>query len=189
MVTYPSKTFVWHNLLWVCAGCNRVKGDRFDLDETGKPLLIDPASEDPWDFLFFEPRTGMITARIDSSTGLPDPKGQYTADLGVLPLNIEPVTEGRRRVYRSLRRAVQGFLERASGGVDSPDSWQSLLEEVRDHDEYGLVNWYFLRDGNEATPFSMLRGKHTKVWQFLVESLFGNQTVGGRVQTCEGALG
>jgi len=57
-VPYPERTFVWENLLWVCAGCNRKKGPRFVLDDQGTPLLIDPTAEDPWNHLFSMPIRG-----------------------------------------------------------------------------------------------------------------------------------
>jgi len=171
MARFSGKTFVWPNMLWLCGGCNQTKGDRFDLDKMGKPLLIDPTTEDPWDYLFFDPHTGIVTARVDPDSGLPDPKGQYTADSGVLPINIEPVTDGRARVYRSLRRAVQRFLDRAPQTADRTALQAELLEEIRDHDDYGLARWYFRRDGRTFPPFSELRNRHEDVWQAITAQL------------------
>ena len=171
IVPYRQKTFLWDNMLWVCGGCNRAKGNRFDLDPQGAPLLIDPTAEDPWDFLFFEPDTGIITARIVGESGSPHPKGQYTADCGVLPLNIEAVTEGRRRTYRSLCRAVRRFLTRALEDTDRSTIPEDVIEEIRDHDDYGLANWYFLKDGQDMPPFSELRQKHRSVWLAITTAL------------------
>jgi uncharacterized protein (TIGR02646 family) len=110
---HKDRTFVWVNLLWVCAGCNRKKGDRFDLDDSGRPCLIDPTAEEPWDFLFYDSHTGILKAKYDPATGQPHPKGQYTTHPDILPLNIESLTEGRQRTTRNLRRAVSTFLARA----------------------------------------------------------------------------
>jgi hypothetical protein len=159
---FSRRTFVWENLLLACGGCNRVKGNRFDLNDQGDPLLIDPTAEDPWNFLFFEPDTGIIVARVDPATGTEDPKGEHTTDPAVLPLNIDPATDGRRRIARSLRRAVHRFLERAE--TESAQALDDLLVELLDHDDYGLLEWYFLRDGQNDPPFSDLRMKHSIAW-------------------------
>jgi len=171
MVPYKQRAFLWENLLWVCSGCNQAKGNRFDLDPDGKPLLIDPTAEDPWDYLFFEPGTGLITARFHADTGTSDPKGEHTADDAILPLNIEAVAEGRKRVSRSLHRAVQRFLTGLSERRDPPELQRELLEEIRDHEHYGLVQWYFLRDGSCLPPFSKLRNGHPGVWQSIVDEI------------------
>ncbi len=75
MTPYRTRAFVWTNLLWTCGGCNRTKGDRFELDRDGQPLLVDPTAEDPWDFLFFDADTGIVTARFRTDTRASDPKG------------------------------------------------------------------------------------------------------------------
>ena len=66
---YREHTFDWLNLLWICAGCNRQKGNQFPLDAHQRPLLIDPTAEDPWDYLLLDSHTGNITARFDPTTG------------------------------------------------------------------------------------------------------------------------
>lgn len=108
---YKSRMFVWANFLLLCQGCQSKKGDRLDLDSEGQPLLIDPTAEDPWDHLFFDSATGMIVPRYDQATDAPDAKGDHTTNPGILPLNIEAVTEGRLRTARNLRRAVNSYLK------------------------------------------------------------------------------
>jgi uncharacterized protein (TIGR02646 family) len=83
---YRQRVFRWDNLLWICAGCNRQKGAWFPLDRQHRPLLIDPTTEDPWDFLYFDGHTGNITARYDPSSGRPHPKGVHSVDPAILPL-------------------------------------------------------------------------------------------------------
>ena len=63
-VPHPSKAFVWLNLLWVCAICNRQKNDAFD------KAMLDPTQEDPLDHLLFSFATGRYAARDDSERGL-----------------------------------------------------------------------------------------------------------------------
>lgn len=168
---YRSQVFVWANLLWICAGCNRQKGNRFELDEYGQPLLIDPTVEDPWEFLFFDSQTGNVTARYDPATGQPNRKGAYTVHPATLPINIEPVTEGRQRTHRNLVRAVHSFLNASMGGTVPGDLLAGLLEAVRDNDDYGLAQWYFQRDGAAEEPFRTLRSGHPDVWATIAEVL------------------
>jgi uncharacterized protein (TIGR02646 family) len=171
MIPYRERTFLWPNMLWLCGGCNRKKGNRFDLDAAGAPLLIDPTAEDPWDYLFFEPDTGMIVARVDPQTGTSHPKGEYTTSPAVLPLNIEAVTDGRRRTYRCLCRAVRRFLDVAHNVGDPSAAEVELLEEVRDHDDYGLLRWYFVKDGSQSSPFIELRRNHESAWRRIIDDL------------------
>ena len=161
---YPQRVFRWENLLWICTGCNRQKGDRLPLDRHRRPLLIDPTAEDPWDFLYFDGHTGNITARYDASSRLPHPKGIQTVDPTLLPLNIEAVTEGRLRTRRNLVRAVRGFLSHGASSSAGGTLEAELLEAVRDNDDYGLALWYFRRDGGTEEPFHTLRASHPDTW-------------------------
>ena len=162
VVPYKDRTFLWDNLLWACAGCNRAKGNRFDLDAAGSPMLIDPTAEDPWDFLFFDTHTGIIKAKCNPDTGQFSAKGKYTTDSGVLPMNIEAVTEGRQRTARNLRRAVATFLDKAP--TDLGIATSELLQVLRDNDDYGLIAWYFLREGSQEEPFRRLKEAYPDVW-------------------------
>jgi uncharacterized protein (TIGR02646 family) len=168
---YRARVFRWDNLLWICTGRNRQKGDRFPLDPRRRPLLIDPSAEDPWDFLYFDGHTGNITARYDPSSGRPHPKGVHTVDPAILPLNIEAVTEGRLRTRRNLVRAVHSFLTRMVSGSDPAVLEAELVEAVRDNDDYGLTQWYFRRDGGTEEPFHTLRVAYPHVWERITLAL------------------
>jgi hypothetical protein len=48
----PLRTFDWRNHLLACSTCNsHEKRDRFPLDQSGRPLLLDPTVDDPFDHL------------------------------------------------------------------------------------------------------------------------------------------
>jgi uncharacterized protein (TIGR02646 family) len=170
-VRYPPRVFRWDNLLWICTGCNRHKGDRFRLNSRGRPLLIDPSAENPWDFLYFDSLTGNITAKYDPVTGRPSRKGAYTVDPATLPLNIEAVTEGRQRTRRNLVRAVSTFLKQVLANPHSPEAEGELLEAIRDNDDYGLSIWYFQGSGAVEMPFAQLRSAYPGVWDAIARSL------------------
>lgn len=166
LARYGDKAFFWLNLLWNCTDCGRHKGDRFPVDAAGAPLLIDPTTEDPWDFLFYDTATGNLAPRFDPSTGLAMPKGEST--LAVLePLLDEAVVEGRRRTQRNLFKAVRAFLNVS----DQPESIRDLFESVHDNEAYGLAHWYVNRDGRTESPFAELRALHPDVWRRIEATL------------------
>ena len=161
---YPQRAFDWENLLLICSGCNRAKGDRFPLDAGKEPLLIDPTAEDPWDHLFFDPVTGNLAPRYGPD-GIPRTKATHTLD--ILPLCDEAITEGRRRSYRRLVGAVRAFLSQYSRGLDAAANSRLVLElrqAVQDSDDYGLGQWAFSRDGACSDPFSALRASYPTIW-------------------------
>lgn len=153
---YPDRTFHWPNLLLACTGCNRAKSDRFPRGEHGEPLLIDPTAEDPWDHLVFDRRTSSITARW-FATGEESPRGVATLEtLG--PLRNEAVERGRRKAVRQLEGLTEAAL--ASGNLD--ELTEALLE-----DDYGLAEWFVLREGSEEPPFSTVRTSRPDLWTLL----------------------
>ena len=67
---YPEKAFDWDNYLLACSNCNsNYKRSRFPLDPGGKPLLLDPIEDDPFDHLFFSPGSGKVKALRQSEKG------------------------------------------------------------------------------------------------------------------------
>ena len=168
---HKSRTFLWANMLWICSGCNLSKSNHFELDGQGRPLLIDPMAEDPGEYLFFDSATGIITAKFDAQTGQPDPKGAYTTNAKVLPLNIECTTDGRQRTVRNLRRAVRHFLHCASNAASPASDQNELWDAIMDNDHYGLALWFFVYDGSQELPFSELRSSYGNVWRFIANLL------------------
>ncbi|MCC7495064.1 MAG: hypothetical protein IT204_22135 [Fimbriimonadaceae bacterium] len=143
---YPRRAFWWRNLLLACDDCQRRKGSRFPMDARHRPLLIDPTRENPWDHLVFVPETCELAARYDGA-GQPSPKGQTTTDPHLLRLNDQAICEQRGRAWRRIRRAVQDTLRRL-GEDETPDVLQrDLVEQLRDADFDGLLEWCLARDG------------------------------------------
>ena len=168
---YPDRAFHWLNMLLACDGCNRKKGDRFCLDATGSPLLIDPTSEDPWLYLFFDSDTGLLAARVDADTGLATPKGEHVTDPEVLPLNIEAVASGRRRTYRNLRRAVEAFMAAAASPRVREAAIIELQQAIEDNSNYGLATWCFVRDGSNEGVFLRFRNQFPDVRRTFLQTM------------------
>lgn len=154
--TFPERLFVWQNLLWVCNPCNRQKGTKFPRTLEGEPLLIDPTSRAPWVHLYFVPETGQVVPRVSPATGEEDAWGRATTDPGLLPLNIESVTESRVRAWRALTRAVRQFIA-SDHGVDA---LADLVEAIAENERPELVDWALVFDGRTLAPFSLFLDHH-----------------------------
>jgi uncharacterized protein (TIGR02646 family) len=153
---YPERMFVWLNLLLCCAECGRFKGDRFPLAD-GMPLLVDPTAEDPWQHLDFDPTTGNIVARFDVEQDRYSTKGVETVKLLQLDQR-EAMASGYKKTLRRLSRVVNEVL-----GQGNPDA-ATLIAELRDADDHGLLAWCFHGSGRNEAPFCDLRERHPNVW-------------------------
>lgn len=160
---YPARAFDWPNLLSGCSACNRLKGTRFPLDAHGQPLLIDPTSEDPWDFLFLDTSTGELAARFDPSLGAYDDKGQHTLEV-IRTLEHEAVVEARGRTFRRLRRAVLAFMATAGPASAAIAREAEMLQEVQELDGDGVVCWCVEHLGKTSPPFSALAASYPGTW-------------------------
>jgi uncharacterized protein (TIGR02646 family) len=143
---YYRRAFRWTNFLLVCDNCNRLKGERFDFHH-GRPKLINPLDEDPWDFLFYEPLTGRLAAAVDSDTGVPSVKGLHTIDPDLLRLNDDVIVRGRQNTYRRPRRSVKHCLDRLAAGAPAASEADELRQAVHDDDDCALAQWYFRKRG------------------------------------------
>lgn len=159
---FPERMFVWPNLLLCCAECGRFKQD-FPLSD-GKPLLIDPTSEDPWLQLDFDPSTGNIVPRFDPAIDDYSVKGSTT--VGILHLDRrEAMAAGYQKTYRRLCALVEAALNQARPTADN------LIRELQETDDHGLLEWCLAGSGQEEYPFQALRDKFPAVWRRCEESL------------------
>jgi uncharacterized protein (TIGR02646 family) len=155
--------FLWQNLILACSGCNRIKSEQFPMGSSGEPLLIDPTAEDPWAHLVFNRETSLLTARWEIASGAEDLKGSTT--LAVLrTLNYEAVSKGRGRIARALAGAVEDFLVLNTAREDADEQ---LRRRVLDNLDYGLAEWFFLREGQDEQPFVTLRAANLPAWAML----------------------
>ncbi|MBN1887670.1 MAG: hypothetical protein JW850_06755 [Thermoflexales bacterium] len=92
-----SRTWNWNNFIWACAECQKHKGSK-------SYGFIDPSKEDPLEFLWICPTTGMIEGLT--------PKGKITVK--ALQLDI-PLRSSRRRKIA----AIIGWAELLVG--ENPD--------------------------------------------------------------------
>jgi hypothetical protein len=111
----PLRAFDWLNHLLACATCNsNHKRDRFPTDADGRPLLIDPTTEDPFEHMTLSLSTDVYYPLSD--------KGIATID--VCGLNRRQLMEGRRRA-----RNIVAFCLREWAATD-PAQRDAKLEKV-----------------------------------------------------------
>lgn len=147
---FPEYIFQWHNLLFSCKTCNLShKGSRFPF-ERFEPLLIDPATEEPWDYFDFEPRLGKIVAIEEAGFN----KAQET--IKIFKLDRESLKIGYKKTYRRLSKVVEDYL-------CTPHD--RLIDALLEADDHGLLGWCFKGLGQHEAPFSDLKARHPAVWQ------------------------
>ncbi len=160
---HPDRMFRWQNLLLCCTECGRFKGNRFPL-QNGAPMLVDPSAEDPWQFLDFDPMTGVIVARYDLAAGAESEKGAETVKLLQLDRR-EALSDGYLKTWRRLKATLETAL-----GQMAPDT-KALIESLRQADDHGLLGWCFAGTGQGLAPFSTLRTRHPDAWAACANTL------------------
>ena len=113
----PLRTFDWLNHLLACSTCNsNLKRDLFPVDDDGRPLLIDPTTEDPFDHLLLTPSLGVyhgLTA-----------KGRET--IAVCGLNRPVLTMGRVQALRVVVMCLEKWAV-ARGTGSTPDMCAAVV--------------------------------------------------------------
>jgi uncharacterized protein (TIGR02646 family) len=153
---FPERMFSWPNLLLCCAECGRYKGDRFPL-QGEQPLLIDPTQEDPWRHIDFDLDTGNLTARYDPQASAYSRKGERTVEILKLDRR-EALAAGHIKTWRRLSKIVRGYL------ADGTPTGGSLVVELVEADDHGLLGWCFDGAGQNEPPFTDLRNRAPEVW-------------------------
>jgi hypothetical protein len=117
----PLRTFDWFNHLLACSHCNsHHKRERFPTDAYGRPLLIDPTAEDPFDHLMLSLSVGeyrALTAR-----------GEQT--IQVCGLNRFPLARARQNVYRLVVLCLRAWAAAVAGaGTYDPAQLLHMIRE------------------------------------------------------------
>jgi uncharacterized protein (TIGR02646 family) len=139
---YPPRMFLWANLLRACKNCNNAKLDHFPI-EAGQHLLIDPASEDPINFILWDFETGRAVL---------NPSEPYRSRANItremFDLDQEPLCEQRRR---KLKRVAYFLARVVREDPISPDLIIRLREELHPSEPWlGIIRQLFLK----SSPYS-----------------------------------
>jgi uncharacterized protein (TIGR02646 family) len=105
---YSDRMFAWPNMLLCCTGCGRdCKGTKFPLDH-GSPALLDPTTDDPWQFLDFSTTTGILFPLVDAH-GRTTTKGEKTVEILKLDKRDE-VNLGYQKSFRRIKRTIDAAV-------------------------------------------------------------------------------
>lgn len=154
---YPGRMFRWTNMLLGCTDCGRIKGSRFPLDAAGRPLMVKPTHDDPWEFLDFDPLTGNLVARFHLHLNGTTQKGDKTVDTLKLDQR-EALAKGYQKSFVRIKEKLAAALV-----APAPDP-QALILELTAADDHGLLGWCFRGNGVNEQPLSDLRQLHPAVW-------------------------
>jgi uncharacterized protein (TIGR02646 family) len=151
---YPEHMFRWENLLLCCGICGRKKGNQFPMAD-GQPLLIDPTSENPWEFLDLDRNTGNIVPRIEPISGEEKPKGRET--VRVLELDRrQSLANGYKRSASRIIQVIEDILEEGLNAAH--------LSQLCEADDHGLLGWFLHGSGQNEPAFSSFRGRFPEAW-------------------------
>lgn len=121
VVRAPLRTFDWHNHMLACSYCNsHHKRDRFPVDEHGRPLLIDPSAEDPFDHLLLSLSVGEYRPLTE--------KGRQSIE--VFGLNRPALARGRQQAFQVVVMCLRQWPGAVSGSsVYQPDLLVHIIRE------------------------------------------------------------
>ncbi|MDR2117742.1 MAG: hypothetical protein LBP87_15295 [Planctomycetaceae bacterium] len=150
---FPEKTFEWNNMLWVCSPCNRKKEHAFPTDRNGHPLIIDPVSENVWEFLYIDQKFGILIPRSD--TEIHKVRAEKTIEiLGLESEEREYLRKCRLKAIQKLKEWINCLTEQLESKTKSREQIIKELEEEKNTSFQPDVVDYFLNGpGQSEKPF------------------------------------
>jgi uncharacterized protein (TIGR02646 family) len=139
---FPARMFQWTNFLKGCKNCNHAKRERFPII-SGIPVLVDPYSEEPLDFLRWDFLTGasLINPNEPMRT-----RGIATRDL--FKLDQEPLREERRQKLLDVLYLLARIVEENPVLDDTKERLRDQLAPNRPW--LGIVRQFFQYPGQWA---------------------------------------
>lgn len=132
---YPSETFSWTNLGYVCAKCNGAKGDKYDEELP----YVNPYEEDPNNFFFFLGE--MIFARKDND------RGKLT-ELDI-EINRPGLLENRRARIKTVRALIDES-QKLSNEALRQAVLNEVQKEIETDKEYSMCTAQFAEHYNSS---------------------------------------
>jgi uncharacterized protein (TIGR02646 family) len=119
--TYPERAFDWDNYLLACSGCNsNYKRDQFPTKH-GKPILLDPTTDDPMEHMVLVPETGEF---VDLT-----PRGAKS--IAVFGLTRETLQRGRALAWALAEQLISAFARhKRDGDIAKAKAIQTLVPDL-----------------------------------------------------------
>lgn len=151
---FPLEAMDWENFLWVCGICNQNKGDRFPPDTEPGERIINPVTENVWEFFFID-EFGNLTPRWRLDLENIDPRADIT--IRVIGLDRDALQQTRQARLHDLREKAQDALRLLANGELTVDDLRQRLNDWRSQPFQPDVADYFLHGpGSTEAPFSEL---------------------------------
>src|SRR5271166_615355 len=151
---FPIEAMDWENFLWICGICNQSKGDRFPPDTEPGERIVDPTTENVWEFFFID-EFGNLTPRWRPDLESIDPRADIT--IRIIGLDRDALQLTRQARLRDLREKAQDALRLLANGELTVDDLRQRLNDWRLQPFQPDVADYFLHGpGRTEDPFSEL---------------------------------
>lgn len=149
---FPEKTFDWENMLWTCTPCNRKKGECFPVDQQ-QPLIIDPVSENVWEFLYIDQKFGMLIPHSDTETH--NNRAEKTIEiLGLESEERDYLRERRLKAIKKLKEWIKRQMKLLESKSKSKEQIiESLKEEKNTSFRPDVADYFLNGPGQTEEPF------------------------------------
>ena len=149
--------FQWLNMILCCSGCGSLKGSKFPR-VNGKPALIDTTVDDPWRFVEYVPLYGTLVPRSKPLFKINAIRAEKTVQILELDKR-EALGAGYQKSYRRIMRTLKAAI------ADSAPDAATLIADLRDDDDHGLLGWIFRGTGASELFVLQMQATHSAVWQ------------------------
>lgn len=148
---FHSEAMAWENFLWVCGICNQAKGERFPPHTEPGGQIIDPVSENVWDFFLMD-EYGNLTPKWRISLDSLDPRA--TSTLKHLALDRAALQQTRQQRIEDLKGRIADSMSLFRTGELTSTQLADRCTEWRSQAFQPDVADYFLfGPGRVESPF------------------------------------
>ena len=148
---FPLRAMAWENFFWTCGICNQSKGDRFPPDTEPGEMLIDPTTENVWEF-FFVDEFGNLAERWRRDLNDIDPRARVT--VRIFALDRDALQQSRQLRLQDLKEKVRDALILLANGLITVADLRRRIGQWQVQPFQPDVADYFLQGpGRDEQPF------------------------------------
>lgn len=140
---YPKWMFHWNNMVLCCWACNHAKGERF-LFQNRRPLLLNPATDEPLDYFVWDLQTGAMESVND-----PARKLRATTTRTHLRLDEESLRNERANKLKDVVYLLARVINESPIESDTNERLEAALRPERPY--LGIIRFLF-RTQNQYQP-------------------------------------